>query len=152
MANNTARQSLKKADLLRATKIPEPTFEHWIDRRLIELNRDDVVRAGKGKPNLYGHRTAKKLAIAHKGTKLGLPANIAVELAKTFTDKPQRGRPLGEVFVEGTTWVTATDDGVALVVNTKSSDDVVMMLRAATIALNVNQIISAIDFDIGIVK
>jgi hypothetical protein len=152
MANNTARQSLKKADLLRATKIPESTFEHWIDRHLVKLNRDDVAGEGKGRPRHYSLRTVTKLAIAHRATKLGLPANIAVALASKFTDQPQCGRPLGRVFDEGTTWVSATANGVASVVNTKSSDDVVLMLRDATIALNVNQIISEIEFDIGIVK
>jgi hypothetical protein len=152
MANNTALKCLKKADLLRVTKIPEPTFEHWIDRKLIELNRDDVAGAGKGRPNLYGHRTAKKLAIAHKAVNLGIPANTSVKLAEKFADLPQHGRPLGGLFPEGTTYILVTPDRGASVVNVKPLDDVSHLLTDATIILNVNKIISEINFEIGIIK
>ena len=152
MANNAGRKPLKKAELLRATKIPEQIFEHWTDRKLIELNRDDIAGDGKGKPNLYGLRTAKKLVIAHKAVKLGLPASVAVELAKTFTDRPQYGRPLGGTFPEGETYIVATADGITSVVNVKTLEDVSLMLKDATIALNVNQIIKELNFEIGIIK
>ena len=151
MANDAGRRPLRKAEVLLATKIPEPTFEHWKDARLIKLNRDDTA-GQRGKPNLYGHRTVKKLAIAHKATKLGIPASLALLLAQKFTDQPQAGRELGGLFPEGTTYIAATPNGVASVVNVKTLEDASLLLTEATIALNVNQILSEINFDIGIVK
>jgi hypothetical protein len=152
MANNTGRKTLKKADLLKAIKIPESTFEHWTDRKVIEPTREDSPGDGRGKPRLFGLRTAKKLAIAHKISQLRIPANRAVKLAEMFTDDSQIGRTAGDLFPIGLTYILATPSGSASVVNVKPEDDVSQLLQDATIVVNVNQILSAINFEIGIIK
>jgi hypothetical protein len=152
MANNTGRKTLKKADLLKAIKIPESTFEHWTDRKVIEPNREDLPGDGRGKPRRFGLRTAKKLAIAHKISQLRIPANAAVKLAEMFTDDSQIGRTAGDLFPIGVTYILATPSGSASVVNVKPEEDVSQLLQDATIVVNVNQILSAINFEIGIIK
>jgi hypothetical protein len=151
MANSTARRSLKKAELLRATKIPESTFEHWTDRKVIKLNGEDVPGNGKGKPRRFGFRTVKKITLAHKISQLGIPADRAVKLAEKFTDHPQSGRPHGDLFPIGMTYIIVTPDN-ATVVNVKPEEDVGLLLRDATIVVNVNQIISKINLELGIIK
>jgi hypothetical protein len=151
MANNTGRKTLKKADLLKAIRIPESTFEHWTDRKVIEPNREDSPGDGRGKPRRFGLRTAKKLAIAHKISQLRIPANIAVKLAEMFTDDSQIGRTAGDLFPIGLTYILATPSGNA-VVNVKPEEDVSQLLQDATIVVNVNQILSAIKFEPGIIK
>jgi hypothetical protein len=152
MANKPANRTLKKSDVLKATKIPNHTFQHWYDRRVIGLSGDDVPGDGKGKPRRFGIRSIIKLAIAHKISQLGIPANIAVTLASKFTDTPQYGRPIGGLFAGGLTYILATLDGVGSVVNVQADEDVGKFLQDATIVVNVSQIISSINFDIGIIK
>jgi hypothetical protein len=97
-------------------------------------------------------RTAKKLAIAHKISQLRIPANIAVKLAEMFTDDSQVGRTAGDLFPIGLTYILATPSGNASVVNVKPEEDVSQLLQEATIVVNLNQILSAINFEIGIIK
>jgi hypothetical protein len=151
MANKPANRTLKKLDVLKAIQIPNQTFQHWFDRRVVPLSGEDVPGDGKGKPRRFGVRTVTKLAIAHKISRLGIPANTAVSLASKFTDTPQHGRPIGGVFPDGLTYILATPDGGS-VVNVKPEEDVSSLLQDATIVVNVNQIISAINFEIGISK
>ena len=96
-----AHGNYKTAAVVAATKIPIETFYRWLDRRVIPLSRDDVPGNGRGKPRRFCVRTVTKLAIAHKISQLGIPANIAVTLASKFTDEPQNGRPIGSVFPVG---------------------------------------------------
>ena len=152
MANKPATRTLKKADVLKATNISNQTFQHWLDRRVIGLSGDDAPGDGRGRPRRFGIRTITKLAIAHRISKLGIPANIAVTLASKFTDLPQHGRPIGGVFPIGLTYILATPDGSGSVVNLKPEEDISTVLHDATIVVNVNQIISEINFDIGIIK
>jgi hypothetical protein len=152
MANKPANRTLKKSDVLRATKIPNHTFQHWFDRRVIGLSGDDVPGDGKGKPRRFGLRTATKLAIAHKISQLGIPANIAVTLASRFTDTPQYGRPIGSLFPDGLTYILATPDGAGSVVNVQADEDVSKFLQDVAIVVNVNKIISSINFEIGVIK
>jgi hypothetical protein len=152
MANNTGRRTLKKADLLKATKIPLSTFEHWTDRKLIKPSGEDVAGDGRGKPRQFGFRTMTKLAIAHKIALLGIPANKAVKLAEHFTDEPQRGRAIGSLFPIGLTYILATPSGSASVTNVKPEEDVSQLLQDATIVVNVNQIIASINLEIGTIK
>jgi hypothetical protein len=147
-----SNRTFKKSELLKATKIPNHTFQHWFDRRVIPLSSDDDRGDGKGKPRRFCTRTITKLAIAHKISQLGIPANIAVTLASKFTDEPQNGRPVGSVFPVGSTYILATPDGIASVVNVKPEEDVGFLLRDATITVNVNQIISSINLELGIIK
>jgi hypothetical protein len=152
MANKPANRTLKKSDVLRATKIPNHTFQHWYDRRVIGLSGDDVPGDGKGKPRRFGVRSVIRLAIAHKISQLGIPANIAVTLASRFSDRPQYGRPIGSPFPNGLTYILATPDGAGSVVNVQFDEDVSKFLQDATIVVNVSQIISSINFEIGIIK
>lgn len=152
MANKPANRTLRKSDVLKATKVPNHVFQHWFDRRVIGLSGDDVAGDGKGKPRRFSLRTATKLAIAHKISKLGLPANTAVTLASKFTDTPQHGRPIGGVFPNGSTYILAAPDGAGSVVNVQSDEDVGTFLQDVAIVVNVNQIISTINFEIGVIK
>jgi hypothetical protein len=145
-------RTFKKSELLKVTKIPNHTFQHWFDRRVIPLSSDDDPGNGKGKPRRFSTRTITKLAIAHKISLVGIPANMAVALAAKFTDTPQYGRPIGGLFPVGVTYIIATPDGVASVTNVKPEGDVSHLLQDATIVVNVNQIISKINLELGIIK
>jgi hypothetical protein len=147
-----AHGNYKTAAVVAATKIPIETFYRWLDRRVIPLSRDDVPGNGRGKPRRFCVRTVTKLAIAHRISQLGIPANIAVALASQFTDTPQIGRPIGGVFPGGLTYILATPDGVGSVVNVQADEDIGKFLQDATIVVNVSQIISSINFEIGIIK
>jgi len=74
-----------------------------------------------------------------------------VSLATKFSDEPQHGRPLGGLFPVGETYIIATG-GVGSVVSVKPEEDVSALLQDATIVVNVNKIISAINFEIGTIK
>src|ERR1700733_1979693 len=119
-----AHGNYKTAAVVAATKIPIETFYRWLDRRVIPLSRDDVPGNGRGRPRRFCVRTITKLAIAHKISQLGIPANIAVTLASKFTNASQHGRPIGSVFPVGSTYILATPDGIASVVNVKPEEDV----------------------------
>jgi hypothetical protein len=151
MANRPANRTLKKSDVLKAIRIPNQTFQHWTDRRVMPLSGDDVPGDGKGKPRRFGIRSVTKLAIAHKISLCGIPANIAVKLASKFTDEPQHGRPLGGLFPTGQSYILSTG-GTGSVVNVQADEDVSKFLQDATIVVNVSQIISSINFEIGIIK
>ncbi|MFC7700917.1 hypothetical protein ACFQX9_30075 [Bradyrhizobium sp. GCM10028915] len=152
MANRPANRTFKKKEVLKAITIPESTFEHWADRKLFGLAPDDFPGDGRGKPRRFGMRTLVKLAIAYRASLTGIPANLAVSLAEKFTDTPQHGRPLGQPFPIGTTWIVLSPSRKASVVNVKPEEDASALLEEATIVINVNRIISAINFDIGIIK
>jgi hypothetical protein len=109
-----ARGKLKSAAVVAVTKIPIDTFNRWLDRKVIELAPDDIPGDGRGKPRRFGTRTITKLAIAHRISLLGVPANIAVSLAEKFTDEPQRGRNIGCPFPQGKTVMTVSQDGAAI--------------------------------------
>ena len=130
----------KSAAVVAATKIPIETFNRWVDRRIIPLTSDDVPGDGRGKPRRYGLRTAKKLAIAYRISKLGIAPNIAVALATKFTDERQCDRRVGDLFPIGLTYILQTEKGCASVINVKPEDDISAMLQDAAIIVNVNQI------------
>ena len=147
-----AHGTYKSAAVVAATKIPVETFNRWLDRKVIKLASDDIPGDGRGKPRRFGMRTITTLAIAHKTSLLGIPANTAVDLALKFTDSPQHGRPIGGVFPIGLTYIVATPDGNASVINVKPEEDAATLLQDATIVINVNKIISAINFEIGTIQ
>ncbi|MDA9487943.1 hypothetical protein [Bradyrhizobium sp. CCBAU 11361] len=147
-----AHGKYKSAAAVAAIGMPKDTFNRWLDRKVISLSPDDIPGDGRGKPRRFGPRTLVKLAIAHKVALLGLPANMAVALAEKFTDVPQYGRPLGQLFPVGTTWIVHSPARKASVVNVKPEEDASALLDDATLAINVNQIVSTINFEIGIIK
>jgi hypothetical protein len=132
-----ARGKLKSAAVVAATNIPIDTFNRWLDRKVIELSGDDIPGDGRGKPRRFGTRTITKLAIAHQISLLGIPANIAVSLAETFTDQPQRGRPMGCPFPIGKTVLTLTQGGEATIHNIAPDSDLDSILKNE-VALVVN--------------
>jgi hypothetical protein len=142
----------KSAAAVAAIKIPKQTFNRWLDRRIIGLSQDDIPADGRGKPRRFCTRTITKLAIAHKISLTGIPANIAVNLASRFTDTPQHGRPIGQLFPVGTTYILSTAEGDSSVVNVKPEEDITSLLKDATLVVNVNQIISSIKFEVGTIR
>ena len=81
MATKPASRTFKKSDVLKATKIPNLTYQHWYDRRVLPLSSDDDPGDGKGRPRRFSIRSVFRFAIAHKISQLGIPANLAVRLA-----------------------------------------------------------------------
>jgi hypothetical protein len=152
MADRSANRTFQKKDVLKATSIPNQTFQHWYDRRVVPLSSDDCPGGGKGRPRRFGLRSIHKLAIAHRISLLGVPANLAVSLASKFTDMPQYGRPLGGLFPVGLTVIIATPGGTGTVVNLKPEEDIGTLLQDASIVVNVNEIISKINFEVGTPK
>ncbi|QIG92444.1 hypothetical protein [Bradyrhizobium sp. 6(2017)] len=142
MANKKASQTLKKADVIKATQINEQTFEHWTDRRVIRLSGEDDPGDGRGKPRRFGMRTITKLAIAHRISLLGIPANMAVTLSSQFVDEPQRGRNIGCLFPTGRTILTATQDGAATIHNVQPDGDIDSILKTeAALVVDIGSII-----------
>jgi hypothetical protein len=152
MADRPASRTFKKSEVLKATKIPNHTFQHWMDRRVVRLSPNDYPGDGKGKPRRFSINTATTLAIAHKISLLGIPANKAVTWARQFTEVPQHGRPLGQPFPIGTTYILSSPDGAASVVCVKPEENVGMLLKDASVVVNVNRVLSEINFELGIIK
>lgn len=142
----------KSAAAVAAINIPKGTFNRWLDRKVIGLAPDDIPGDGRGKPRRFGTRTITKLAIAHRISLLGVPANIAVALASKFTDLPQHRRPLGGLFPVGLTFIIQTPNGTGTVVNLKPEEDIGTLLQDASIVVNVNAIISKINYELGTPK
>jgi hypothetical protein len=141
-----AHGKYKSAAVVTATKIPIETFNRWLDRRVISLGGDDIPGDGRGRPRHFGRRTITKLAIAHKVSLLGVPANIAVRLASKFTDEPQRGRSMGELFEDGRTILLSTADGSGTIHNVEPDGDLDSLLSAdAAIIVNIGAIISNVN-------
>jgi hypothetical protein len=142
MANKPASRSFKKKDVVEAIAIPESTFEHWLDRRVVRLAPHDYAGDGRGKPRRFGMRTMTKLAIAHKISLLGIPANIAVALASKFTDDPQHGRPIGGLFPSGRTVLLATPDGTGVIRNIQPDGDLDSLLKTeSAIVVDIDAIV-----------
>lgn len=139
MTKSKSKQTLKKIDVLKATGIAAHNFDHWVDRRIIPLSGDDEL-APRGKPRGYGLRTVLKISIAHRISRLGIPANIAVRLASEFTDKPQAGREIGRPFPCGKTMLIATPDGQGKVVRVQADQNMTEHFQDATLAVDVGQI------------
>jgi hypothetical protein len=153
MARTTANQTLKKADVIKATQINEQTFEHWTDRRVIRLSGDDDPGDGKGKPRRLGLRTITKLAVAHRISRLGVPANIAVSLAAKFTDEPQRGRNIGCPFPIGKTIMTATQNGEAVIHNVQPDSDIDSILKCeCAIVVDLGAIVENLNLRLEIIR
>ena len=152
MADRPANRTFKKKDVLKATNISNQTFQHWFDRRVISLSPEDIPGDGPGNPRRFTEPTIIKLAIAHKISLLGIPANMAVTMASNFTDLPQHGRQHGQLFPIGLTAIVATPDGKSAVMNIMPEEDVTAFLKDATLIVNINEIISNIKFPIGVLN
>lgn len=145
MANRPANRTFKKKEVLKAITIPESTFEHWADRKVFGLAPDDFPGDGRGKPRRFCTRTIVKLAIAHKISLLGIPANIAVAMASKFTDVPQHGRPIGQPFPVGRTVLLATPDGVGAIRNIQPDGDLDSLFNTeAAIVVDIGAIVSTL--------
>lgn len=152
MAQTNAKRTLKKAEVLKATKIPLHTFQNWFDRRAVKLTGDDVSTDTPGKPRGFGLRTIVKLAIAHRVSLLGIPATAAVALAETFTDKPQVGRELGQPFKTGRTFLFSVPDGTCKIVNVQGDQDISEHFQDATIIVDVGLIVEETLSRISVIK
>lgn len=142
----------KSAAAVAAINIPKQTFNRWLDRRIIGLAPDDIPGVGRGKPRRFGMRTITKLAIAHRISLLNVPANTAVTLASKFTDEAQCGRPLGGLFPVGLTFIVVNPGGLGAVVNLKPEEDIGTIIQDASMIVNINAVISQINFEVGIPK
>lgn len=143
MANKPVRRTFKKKEVVEAIAIPESTFEHWTDRKLIGLAPEDIPGDGRGKPRRFSQRTVVKLAIAHKISLLGIPANTAVALASKFTDVPQHGRPIGALFPIGRTVLLATPDGAGTIRNIQPDGDLDSLFKSdSAIVVDIGAIVS----------
>jgi hypothetical protein len=140
-----AHGKLKSAAAVAAINIPKDTFNRWLDRKVIQLSPDDIPGDGRGKPRRFGMQTITKLAIAHKISLLGIPANIAVALATKFTDEPQCGRQIGRPFPMGKTVLTASPDGTARIHNIQPDGDLDSILKSdAALVVDIGAIITPI--------
>ncbi|MEH2485770.1 hypothetical protein [Bradyrhizobium sp. AZCC 2230] len=138
-----ARGNYKSAAAVAAIGIPKETFNRWLDRKVIGLAPEDIPGDGRGKPRRFSQRTIVKLAIAHKISLLGVPANIAVALASKFTDVPQYGRPIGGCFPVGRTVLLVTPDGAGTIRNIQPDGDLDSLFKAeAAVVVDIGAIIS----------
>jgi len=145
MPQNASRKTLKKSDVIKATGIPLQQFQHWLDRRVIRLSGEDIPATGHGKPRGFGQRRVYEIAIAHRISRLGVPAATAVALAAKFNE-PSCGRPIGGLFKTGKTVLIATPDGRGTIHNVQPDGNLDSLLNTeAAIVVDIGAIISNVN-------
>jgi hypothetical protein len=95
-------------DVVRAVGLPVGTLVHWLDRHIIAMRGNDIEPGGSGKPRQFSRNRVEQVAITHALTQLGTSPSVAAEAAAHFTDHSQPGRPAGELFPSGATWLVVS--------------------------------------------
>jgi hypothetical protein len=126
-------------DAARAVNTTPKILSKWLETGVVKLTARDKAATGSGSRVGLSYPRVVQFAILNELTKLGVRTTPASVAALRYSDCGAPGRPLGQPFVSGTTWLVIQADSAASVVNVPSFgniSDVVGGSGAVTLCIN----------------
>lgn len=128
------------------TGVPAPTLQRLLQRNHITLQPCDVPSRGCGENRGFSRRRINQLALTSELMRVGIAPARAAKAAYKFSDEGNLGRPVGELFPLGKTFLVGLPGGENKVVNVPPDLSIADALVNDTAAfiINVTRVIERI--------
>jgi hypothetical protein len=129
-----------------ATGTSLPTLQRYRQQGHIDFQPCDVASAGSGEKCGYSARRVFQVALITELSHISIGPSRAAKAAFEFSDKGNTGRPVGELYPRGTTFLVGLPRGENRVVNVPPDLSIADVLSsdATAFIINCNSVIERV--------